>query len=58
MGTKDRRDSHLTSEVFINLVHFQDNIVRDTSFSQQHIELTRHTASNRVNTKPVGIKTQ
>lgn len=46
----------LTRKVLINLFHFQNNIIWDTSFSQQHVELTRHTASDRVNTKPVGKK--
>ena len=46
----------LTGEVLINLFHFQNNIIWDTGFSQQHVELTRHAASDRVNTKPVGGK--
>ncbi len=53
---KRQKGLGLTREVFVYLLHFQDDIIWDTSFSQQHIELTRHTASYRVNTKPVGAK--
>lgn len=42
-----------TREVFIDLIHLQDNVIRDASFSQENIQLARHTTSNRVDSKPV-----
>ncbi len=53
---KKQKGLDLTREVFVNLFHLQDNIIWDSSFSQQNIELTGHTSSHRVNTKPVGTK--
>lgn len=46
------RKAVLTREVLIDFLHFQDNIIRDACFSQQHVELTGHTAGNGMNTEP------
>lgn len=42
-----------TREVFIDLIHLQDDVIRNASFSQENIQLTRHTTSNWVDSKPI-----
>lgn len=42
----------LTREVLVNFFHFQNNVIRDTCFSQQHVELTGHATRHWMNPKP------
>ena len=41
----------ITFEVVIDLIHFHNNIIGDSSLSQQDIQLTRHPASHGVDSK-------
>lgn len=42
VGTNDK-DQIGFSEIVINFIHFQYVIIADTSFSQQNVQLSRHT---------------
>mmetsp|Transcript_6580 Transcript_6580/g.12392 ORF Transcript_6580/g.12392 Transcript_6580/m.12392 type:complete len:378 (+) Transcript_6580:537-1670(+) len=50
VGTQDQRNVALL-EVVVDLVHLQHDIVGDTSLSQKHVQLTRHTPGDGVNTE-------
>merc|ERR1719483_1261225 len=46
------RDKSVSGEVVVKFIHLHYNIVWHTSFSKQYIELSRHSASDWVDTKP------
>lgn len=41
-----------TREIVVDLVHLENNVVRHTGFSQQHVQLARHAPGDRVDAKP------
>lgn len=42
-----------TREILVDLIHLQDDVIGNTSLSQEDVELAGHTTRNRVDSEPI-----
>lgn len=47
-----KTSEEFTGEIFVDLIHLQNHVVGNPGFSQEDVQLARHTTSNRVDAKP------